>query len=135
MNCQFSFFEMLCHYHSVSKLYNFYGGELTVHTNPATLGDIIKYYRENSNYTVEKLANEVGITERYLYRIENEGKKPSFEVLRKLILVLSIPSDSIFYPSEKQENIIFNRIKCLLLKCDYDKLGYIEIIISNLIDL
>ena len=106
-----------------------------MHTSHDKLGDIIKFYRENSNYTVEKLANEVGITERYLYRIENEGKKPSFEVLRKLIQVLSIPSDSIFYPSENQDNIIFKRIMCLLLKCNYDKLGYIEIIISNLMDL
>ncbi|MGN0587378.1 MAG: helix-turn-helix domain-containing protein [Oscillospiraceae bacterium] len=26
---------------------------------------------------MEELAERVGITERYLYRIENEGKKPS----------------------------------------------------------
>lgn len=52
---------------------------------PNTLGDIIKKAREKSGMTIESLANKVEITERYLYRIENGGKKPSFEVLYKLI--------------------------------------------------
>lgn len=45
---------------------------------PNTLGDIIKNAREKSDITIESLANKVEITERYLYRIENENKKTKF---------------------------------------------------------
>ena len=69
-----------------------------MHTNTETLGDIIKYYREKSDYTVEELANKVGITERYLYRIENEGKKPSYDVLYSIVRLLCISPERIFFP-------------------------------------
>ena len=52
-----------------------------MHTEHETLGDIIKSARQKADITIEELANRVNITERYLYRIENEGKKPSFDVL------------------------------------------------------
>ena len=49
-----------------------------MHNKPETLGCIIKTARENAGITTEALANKVDITERYLYRIENEGKKAKF---------------------------------------------------------
>lgn len=39
------------------------------------LGKIIKNARVKADMTVETLANKVGVTERFIYRIENEGKK------------------------------------------------------------
>ena len=54
------------------------------------LGDIIKNARQKSKLTIEDLAAKVGITERFLYRIENEGNKPSFAVLFRLIRELAI---------------------------------------------
>ena len=41
-----------------------------VHNLPETLGEIIKTAREKSDLTVEELTARVGISERYLYRIE-----------------------------------------------------------------
>lgn len=52
---------------------------------PETLGEIIKTARDKSDLTVEELTARVGISERYLYRIENEGKVPTFEVLKKIV--------------------------------------------------
>ena len=66
-----------------------------------TLGEIIKNARAKADMTVETLANKVGVTERFIYRIENEGKKPSYEILYKLIRELAIVPDQIFFP-EKQ---------------------------------
>lgn len=54
-----------------------------MHNQPETLGSILKAAREKSGITIEALAERAEITERYLYRIENEGKKPSFDVLYK----------------------------------------------------
>lgn len=133
MNCQFSIFESLCHYHSISKIYNFYGGELTVHTNTETLGDIIKYYREKSDYTVEELANKVGVTERYLYRIENEGKKPSYDVLFKIIRTLSISTERIFYPEINNQSQNISRIVRLLYLCDEKTIKGIESLLKEIL--
>ena len=65
------------------------------------LGEIIKNARAKADMTVETLANKVGVTERFIYRIENEGKKPSYEILYKIIRELAIVPDQIFFP-EKQ---------------------------------
>ena len=54
-----------------------------VQKQPETPSEIIKAARDKSDLTVEELTDRVGITERYLYRIENEGKIPTFEVSRK----------------------------------------------------
>ena len=54
-----------------------------VHTKAETLGDVIKAARQKSGLTIEELANRLDISERYLYRIENEDKKPSYEVCGK----------------------------------------------------
>lgn len=71
-----------------------------MHSNTDILGQVIKKARKQHNLTIEVLAEKIGVSERYLYRIENEGKKPSFDVLYKLIRCLSIPADSIFYPEK-----------------------------------
>ena len=78
-----------------------------MHKEPETLEEILKTARMRADITMETLAERVDITERYLYRIENEGKKPSFDVLYKLIRELAIPADSIFYPEDSEiENLV-----------------------------
>ena len=69
-----------------------------VHIHTETLGDIIKKARQESGITMEELAFRLNVTPRYLYKIVNEGKKPSFDVLYGLIRELSISPDTIFYP-------------------------------------
>ena len=44
------------------------------------LGEIIKNARMKADITVEDLAAKVGVGERFIYRIENEGKKPSYDI-------------------------------------------------------
>ena len=67
---------------------------------PETPSEIIKAARDKSDLTVEELTDRVGITERYLYRIENEGKVPTFEVLKKIVRELAIDGNLIFYPEK-----------------------------------
>ena len=55
-----------------------YGGERMVQKQPETPSEIIKAARDKSDLTVEELTDRVGITERYLYRIENEGKVAAY---------------------------------------------------------
>ena len=65
------------------------------------LGEIIKNARMKADITVEDLAAKVGVGERFIYRIENEGKKPSYDILYKLIRELSILPDQIFFPEKR----------------------------------
>lgn len=82
------------------------------------LGEIIKNARTKADMTVEELANRVGISERFIYRIENEGKKPSYEILYKLIRELAIIPDQIFFPEKQVEDSEMETIVRMLHNCD-----------------
>lgn len=82
------------------------------------LGEIIKDARTKADMTVEELANRVGISERFIYRIENEGKKPSYEILYKLIRELAIAPDQIFFPEKQVEDSEKETIVRMLHNCD-----------------
>lgn len=104
-----------------------------MHNKPETLGDIVKFARERSEYTVEELAEKVGISERYLYKIENEGKKPSYDVLYQLIRILSIPSDLIFYPEKTINDIELESIIRSFCNCDKKSIEFTKAIIKMLL--
>ena len=83
-----------------------------------TLGEIIKNARMKADITVEDLATKVGVTERFIYRIENEGKKPSYDILYKLIRELSILPDQIFFPEKQIEDSEMESLVRMLYNCD-----------------
>lgn len=101
---------------------------------PETLGSILKAAREKAGTTIEALAERAGITERYLYRIENEGKKPSFDVLYKLIRELSISADSIFYPEKPSKDSEAENLLRMLSACDERSLEVVKATVKALID-
>lgn len=97
-----------------------------MHSQHETLGKIIKSARQHSGLTMEELAEQIGVTERYLYRIENEDKKPSYDVLYKLVRVLSISPDLIFYPEKtSKESEVENLIR-MLYNCDERSLEVVK---------
>ena len=105
-----------------------------MHNQPETLGSILKAAREIAGITIEALAEKAGITVRYLYRIENEGKKPSFDVLYKLIRELSISADSIFYPEKPSKDSEVENLLRMLSACDERSLKVVKATVKALID-
>ncbi len=105
-----------------------------VHTEAETLGDIIKAARQKSGLTIEELANRLDITERYLYRIENQGKKPSFDILYKLIRELGISPDLIFYPERSDQDSEIEDLIRRLYNCDERSLEVIKATATALMD-
>ena len=89
-----------------------------MHSETEMLGSIIKAARQRSKITMEALAEKVGITERYLYRIENEGKYLSYEVLYKIIRELAINPDLIFYPEKPSKDSEVEDLIRVLYNCD-----------------
>ncbi len=105
-----------------------------MHNKHDTLGSVIKSAREKNNITVEDLATQLGITERYLYRIENEGQKPRYALLYKLIRALSIPADTIFYPEMTDIESETADLIRMLCRCDKRFLTVAKSILQALID-
>ena len=105
-----------------------------MHNQPDTLSGVIKIARERAGITIESLAEKVGITERYLYRIENEGKKPSYDVLCKLIRELSVSPDSIFYPEKPSKDSEVENLIRMLYRCDERSLEVVKATAKALLD-
>jgi transcriptional regulator with XRE-family HTH domain len=82
------------------------------------LGRILKDARLAKELTREQLAEIISITPRYLMSIENENKKPSYNLLFRLIRELNISADTIFYPEAQHLNSKIEQITKLLCLCD-----------------
>lgn len=84
--------------------------------------------------TVEELTAKIGIGTRYLYRIENERKKPSHDVLCKLVWELSIPGDEIFYQDKPGDDSEIATILRMLATCDERLLDTAKAMLRALLD-
>ena len=100
-----------------------------MHKEHDILGDVIKSARQNSDFTMESLAAKIGVTERHLYRIENEGQKPSYDVLYKLIRELSIDPDKIFYPEKSNKETEIENLTRMIYRCNTKELTFLKIAI------
>ena len=97
-----------------------------MHNQDELLGNVIKEAREKAKLTIEVLAENVGVSVRYIYRIENEGKKPSLDVLYKLIRELSIPPELIFYPEKPSKDSEIENLLRMLSACDERSLDVVK---------
>ena len=94
--------------------------------NYGTLGDIVKTARLKVGITNEALAERLNVSERYLYRIENKGQKPSFNVLYQLIRELNIVPEEIFYPEKPSKDSEVEEILRMLSACDERSLEVVK---------
>ena len=101
---------------------------------PETPSEIIKPARDKSDLTVEELTDRVGITERYLYRIENEGKVPKLDVLKKLVRELAIDGNSIFYPEKPSKDSEIDDLVRMLYNCDDRSLKIIRATVKTALE-
>jgi transcriptional regulator with XRE-family HTH domain len=67
------------------------------------LGCVVKSARQAMQLTQSQLAQRLGITAGYLKAIENSGKKPSFDLLHRIINELELSTDYIFYAHKKDK--------------------------------
>lgn len=99
-----------------------------------TFGQTIKDARQTAGLTQEDLAEQTGVTTRYIMAIENENKQPSMKVLFKLIRALKISADTIFFPEiqhidKKKEHLIH-----MIHLCDERDLQVAAATINALLD-
>lgn len=63
------------------------------------LGQAIRDGRDKQKITREALAEKIGLTDRYLAQVENEGQHPSLQVLYELVTMFDVSVDQYFYPN------------------------------------
>lgn len=85
---------------------------------PDILGRVVKAARLRAGITAEALAERLDVSVRYLYRIENKGQKPSYDVLHRMIRELNIVPEEIFYPEKPSKDSEVDEILRLLSVCD-----------------
>jgi transcriptional regulator with XRE-family HTH domain len=98
------------------------------------LGSILKAARKARGLTREQLAEIINITPRYLMSIENENKKPSYDVLFRLVRELGISADTIFYPENQHANTKVEQLIRLIYLCNERELNIATATIKALLD-
>jgi len=98
------------------------------------LGSILKAARKARGLTREQLAEIINITPRYLMSLENENKKPSYDVLFRLVRELGISADTIFYPEKQYADTKVEQLVRLLYLCDDRELKIATATIKALLD-
>lgn len=98
------------------------------------LGIVIKNARISQKLTREDLADKIKISPRYLMQIENQDKKPSYDVLFKIVRTLQIHTDTIFYPEISFKSDGGQQLEKLLLECDSNLIKTIYIITKSLLE-
>ena len=97
------------------------------------MGDIVRSSRESKGLSHAALAEHIGVSARTIIAIEKNQRNPAFEILYKLIRILNISADQIFYHdqspltaeqgqfmrdlstcNEKEQRIIFNTLRGLI---------------------
>ena len=103
--------------------------------NPEPFGILEKEFRARATLTVDALSARVGVTDRYVYRIENGGQIPSFDIMRKIVQTLSIPGDLVFYPKEKvTSDLDVEEAVHMLYRCDKHSLKIVKAVLRAILE-
>lgn len=101
---------------------------------PGTLGATIRTARMEQNLSQEELAELVNITPTHLKHLESEHRKPSIEVLFKLVETLHISLDHLLLDKDETDmSQTYIKIKCMLEKCTDKELAIIFDVIQSLL--
>jgi transcriptional regulator with XRE-family HTH domain len=110
------------------------GSEPTVQNEAEIFGAVLKSARLKAGLTVEALAERVGVTDRYIYRLENNGKTPGYAVLCRLIQELAISPDMLFYSEKSTQDSEVENLLRKLATCDERAIKVAKATIQSLID-
>ncbi len=98
------------------------------------LGIILKTARKTKGLTREQLSETMNITPRYLLSIENENKKPSYDLLFRLVRELGISADTIFYPELESKSSELEQLNNLLCLCNEYQINVVKATLKALLD-
>ena len=74
----------------------------------ACIANNVRFYRHSRGWTQEQMADELGVSENYVYRIENPNSThctPSLAVLARIAYNLHVPVFTLLVPREAQPKL------------------------------
>jgi len=89
-----------------------------VHDGLDNLGEIIKQIRIGKKLKREKLAELANTSPRYLARVENEGKVPSYKIVYKIIRALGVSANEVVYPERNKPTTAKQELINYVHQCD-----------------
>lgn len=99
------------------------------------LGNAIRGARLEKRLSQEELAELVGITPTHLKHIESGHRKPSVEILYRLVVTLQFSLDHLFLPEQAADSPLRAQARLLLGQCDDAELGVVLATTRALLDL
>ena len=100
-----------------------------------SLGVAIKNARIEKKLTQEKLAEIIGITAAHMKQLESERRKPSVDVLYRLVFALNLSLDSLFANANDNTQELKRKISLCLERCSVHELyvayATIEAMLNN----
>lgn len=97
-------------------------------------GEVIREARLKNNLTIAQLAEKINISDRYLQKIENENKIPSYKVLKKIINLLMIDANSLYYINVEMSNDDYDFICRKMKKCTESQLRILKATLNAILD-
>lgn len=82
-----------------------------------SFGSSLRRAREKRDYTREQIADRAEISSRFLAAIENDKRKPSLDVLIRLVNAIGASFDEILAPQVERKSEITDRIRRLVPQC------------------
>lgn len=110
------------------------GRQIYIRNDIDDLGNIIKTARKNNNLTRKQLAEKLNISARYLMSIENENRKPSYNVFLNLIHELGISANITAFPERQYSDQSVEQLIQLLYQCNERELKIAAAVIKALVD-
>ena len=99
-----------------------------------TFGCSLRCAREKRDYTREQIADRAEISSRFLAAIENDKRKPSLDVLIRLVNAIGASFDEVLAPQIEQESEIVERIQRLVLQCSHREQELLLALIDKMLD-
>ena len=92
------------------------------------IGAVIKDFRKRNGYTQEQLVELIEITPGFLGQVERDETYPNIENLNRIIHILNIDANYIFYKQEipdSDSELLLNEINIVLRNLSYYEQEYI----------
>ena len=95
------------------------------------LDEVIKAARLRMKLTREQYAEMIDLSPRRIMAIENEDKTPLFETLVRMIRVLGVDANAIFYPETAKPDTLVGQLTRLLPQCGERELRAITALVQT----
>ena len=99
-----------------------------------SFGSSLRRAREKREYTREQIAERAGISPRFVSAIENDRRKPSLDVLIRLVHAIGASFDEVLAPQSIPEEYTVDRIKRLITQCSQRDQELVLALIDQMLD-